>query len=236
MILSKRAWTNTVRDRAHNGLHDYLIWLRDKGDNSDRGGKPDKWSRIFKSGISESRDTIRDAKLGELSKQTLLADREWFGAIECKWKNQKRINRHGYLMPKKSQGPWTIRRISKSFPKLSVRYQVALLINLNGTIGGRTVEKDQVVDIVDQAVERTVRREIARIFSQVSLGQIIAPTPEEEKKDDLPPPRKSGRYGPRRVRDPKTGALISKEERDKRRTEAETTEPVGQGTTHDPKA
>lgn len=163
--------TRTNRDRAIEALHDYLIWLRDRGDHSDEGKRPDHGSKATLSERRAASDTFRDQRqirdiFSEQTSRTAVEVKRWALKKERSWKAAGRINRWGYLKGRKPK-PFTLDRIARAFPGVSRARHIAILITVGGRFKNR-MEQDDIIRIVDEAVKMRVRHEIAAVFSGLS--------------------------------------------------------------------
>lgn len=148
-------------ERAKIGLHDYIIWLHDRGDKSDQYRCHGHSS---KSGVQIRRkEKIKLFKFNNLKQ----SQSGWFKRKEIEWEQSGRIGMGGYLTTIENivDDSWTIEKIGTSFPHLNEWDRLAILYIVDGKITESEMSdmKDNIREVVDEIVEM----KIARILSQL---------------------------------------------------------------------
>lgn len=201
----------TLKERALEGLHDYAIWLRERGDKSDV--------------LSRTRDerdepTVQwsPLKLNTSKRLEAIID-DWENEMIREWREAGRLTEDGVLrVTHEPLPPWTLQRIGRTFPGLKGFDRWAVLIAADGVFRGNEMAKDPhqnirevIEEIVDLRQKKNLREELANIFDEV-MTQVRADAPlKESERSTVRPGRK---HQVHRVRHPKTNELVSREERD----------------------
>jgi hypothetical protein len=202
---------NTLAERALEGLHDYAIYLRERGDRSDVLAR----TRV------EREVKPRAVRPEQLEKQAVLeaAAVVWENARLRDWRAAGRLTSDGRLRVDPGPAPrWTLTKIARSFPELTSWDRWAVLIVVDGIFRRDEMAKDPhqnirevIEEIVDVRLTRVLREELAAIFGEV-LVQVKADAPlKDGERSTLTKGRK---HQVHRVRHPLTKKLVSKEERD----------------------
>lgn len=164
-----------LETRARAALHEYLIWLRERGDTSEENVR-----------LSRARNRRRrrgDSTIPERSFDLAGAGQETARArlgIDAWEKRRLRTwARHGRLAPdgrlRVSEGPpppWTIGRVRRAFSHLKLLDTLAVLIHLDGIIEEDYMEGHRNIrlvleEMVDIAIKRSIPKELDAIFGRV---------------------------------------------------------------------
>lgn len=201
----------TVAERALDGLHDYAIWLRERGDRSDVLSR----TREERTPKPKAECPRLILKLKVLEAAVVIWENDRLRA----WRAAGRLTSDGTLRVDAGPAPrWTLAKIKRAFPELNRWDRWAALIAADGIFRRDEMAKDPhqnirevIEEIVDLRLKRRVREDLADVFGEV-LVQVKADAPLLPAERS--PLRIGGRKQVHRVRHPETKKLVSKEERD----------------------
>lgn len=194
----------TTSEKALEGLHDYAIYLREKGEIVDEEDEPQE---VITRVVTKREENDESAAM------------TWENCKLRKWREAGRLMDDGTLrVDAGPEPPWTLRKICKVFPQLSLLDRWAVLIACDGQIrrnemalGTNQNIREVIEELVDIRVRKVIRLEVAQIFQDV-LEHVREDRPIKES--DLSPLAVNKKKQIHRVRHPETGKLVSKEERD----------------------
>lgn len=201
----------TLAERAYDGLHDYAIYLRERGDKSD-------WTARTRAERAEKPRPPRPALVKRQATLELLTT-VWENERLRTWREEGRLTADGVLRVGQGALPrWTLTKVSRAFPELEGLDRWAVLIAADGVFRSDEMAKDPhqnirevIEEIVDTRLKKVLREELAEIFGEV-LVQVKANAPvQDEDRSTL---RAGRKHQVHRVRHPVTKQLVSREERD----------------------
>lgn len=146
-----------VYERAKNGLHDYLIWLRDRGDKSD------EFRCYGHSKQRRERLAAQNIKTSTASAITKSATHKWVRKKEAEWSASGRIGIGGYLTVSENLVRWDLQRISTTWPQLNQWDKLAVLYIVDGTI--TEAELTNINANIREVFDEIVEMKVARMFS-----------------------------------------------------------------------
>ncbi len=200
----------TVAERAIESLHDYAIWLRDRGDLSDSLART-REERADSPTKPECPQRTRKLKALEDAAATWEKNRlRW-------WRARGRLTTDGTLRVPDGPAPrWTLTKIERAFPDLNVWDRWAVLIAVGGIVRRNEMAKDPhqnirevLEEIIDLRLKHRVREDLADVFGEV-LVQVKADAPI--KREELSTLNRGRKQQVHRVR--YAGKLMYREERD----------------------
>ncbi|MBS3927751.1 MAG: hypothetical protein KGZ65_04085 [Sphingomonadales bacterium] len=207
-----------MKQRAENGLRDYLIYLRDKGDASEsyavkrtfmerssaRGNcGPHKARGDFGTMDGIGADTARSRRSVDLWEKRKLNS----------WRAGGRLTASGLLrVSTRLAKPWTLEQVAKAAPEANFWDHLAALIILDGVVRRRFMDslkniREVVEGIADERLQRSlldpnnsgpirslIREEIGHMFGEL-LGVIQRKVPQQEPSVMSRGQRKCSRCG-----------------------------------------
>ena len=192
-----------------DALHDYAIWLRERGDKSDLLAR----TRKERAGKPKSPNPQHTRKLKVLEAAVVV----WENDRLREWRNSGRLTQDGVLRVDPGPAPrWTLTKIKRAFPELSSWDRWSVLIASDGIFRRDEMAKDPhqnirevIEEIVDLRLKHRVREDLADVFGEV-LVQVKADAPI--KREDLSTLNRGRKQQIHRVRH--NGKLMHREERD----------------------
>ncbi len=200
---------NTLAERALDGLHDYAIYLRERGDRSDLLAR----TREERAEPPKPPRPQLTRKLKELEEAAAV----WENNRLRWWRARGRLTSDGTLRVPAGPAPrWTLTKIERAFPELTSWDRWAVLIAVDGTCRRDEMAKDPLInirevieEIVDLRLKHRVREDLADVFGEV-LVQVKADAPI--KREELSTMNRGRKQQIHRVRH--NGKLMFREERD----------------------
>ena len=159
-----------VYERGKAALHDYLIWLRERGDKSDQ-------YRCH--GHMKKFQPIRASRTPKKKMQG--TETKWFKKKEAEWKESGRISSGGYLTISENNIEWTLEKIGAAFPQLNYWDKLAALYLLDGVVS--EVEMADIKLNIREVFDEMVEMKVARLFSEM----LQAEKHQSKSNDNLRP-------------------------------------------------
>lgn len=170
----------TTSERAINALHDYIIYRLDKGDPIWVKARKKVWTAKHERFKTKMEMGFAETKVS----QSMIREVDrWLARKEASWKKAGRWHDAGYLKvePMKPES-YSFHRIQMTWPELGFWDCVALLVHIDGTMEGMSMDAK---DSVREVIREMVGLDVARIFSGL-LVELRRGAPEVEEEEVAP--------------------------------------------------
>lgn len=176
-------------DRARSALHDYAIWLRERGDRSDRRADT-RAERVPKSATARERKRAQKGRTSYSEAAALVGLNWWWRQKEVELKAAGRMTEDGFIRTSDApRPPYTLQDVARAWPHLKEPEQVACLIELDGVVEEGFMDahkyiRETMEKIADERIERArlqrtdekpmreiIREEVGAIFQEL-LGRL----------------------------------------------------------------
>ncbi|MES2155413.1 MAG: hypothetical protein V4510_09795 [bacterium] len=149
-----------LHERARNALHDYLIWLRDRGDTSEgyanqryRNARRARGTRQR----HKSRGDFGTSGVGVCTAGARRGVDAWYRRKENSWRSGGRMRPDGLIrVSPRPDKPWTLERVAQAVPEAGAWDHIAALIFLDGVV--RRQDMKNIREVVEGIADARLKR------------------------------------------------------------------------------